>query len=248
MEQENSIRNKQDFQNGKIYIIRNTINDFTYIGSTCQSLSKRMAQHRRDALRTTKKNKMKIHTLMNELDIENFYIELIEYYPCNTRDELYKKEGECIRYYKSELNKIIQGRSRKERNDENRDQYLNRKKEHYEKNKEHYRQKAREYGEQNKVHKQIKNKERYELKKEEINNRKKDRYNKNKDEINQRRREMLQQRKENDENFRKELNEKNREWYAKNKEKQCQRRKELRQLKKIQEQPEQEPETEDIND
>ena len=33
----------------KIYCIRNHIDDQIYLGSTCQSLSKRMAYHRQDA-------------------------------------------------------------------------------------------------------------------------------------------------------------------------------------------------------
>ena len=38
----------KDFKNGKIYCIRNTIDDDIYVGSTCQPLSKRMAKHRVD--------------------------------------------------------------------------------------------------------------------------------------------------------------------------------------------------------
>ena len=33
---------------------------------------------------------------MNELNVENFYIELVEYYPCNTREELFKKRGNVL--------------------------------------------------------------------------------------------------------------------------------------------------------
>ena len=41
-------RQSKDYSQGKIYCIRNTISDEIYIGSTCQSLSQRMAQHRRN--------------------------------------------------------------------------------------------------------------------------------------------------------------------------------------------------------
>ena len=241
MSQELSRKSKVNYQNGKIYIVRNSVNDLTYIGSVCQSLSQRMAQHRVD----TKKNKMnhmKLHKLMNELNVENFYIELMEYYPCNTREELFKKEGECIRQHKPMLNSKIQGRTDKEYREDIRDELLMKKKKHYEQNREHYIQKAKENYEANKEHIDAKRRERYDKKKDEIIAKEIKRYNEKKDEINERRRATMKQRKEEDDNFRKELNRKNREWYAKNKEKQCQRRKELRQTKEQQEQPEQEPE------
>ena len=37
-----------DYKSGKIYCIRNDINDEIYVGSTTQSLSQRMAKHRSD--------------------------------------------------------------------------------------------------------------------------------------------------------------------------------------------------------
>ena len=36
-----------DYNNGKIYTIRNNIDSYIYVGSTCQPLSKRMAIHRK---------------------------------------------------------------------------------------------------------------------------------------------------------------------------------------------------------
>ena len=141
MSQQVSEKSKMDFKNGKIYIVRNTVNDLTYIGSTCQSLSKRMAQHRRDS-KNKQHDTMKLYVSMKELGVNNFYIELLEYCPCNTRGELYKREGECMRNNNSELNSRIQGRTMKERFEENREHYINRKKEHYISKQEHYKQKA----------------------------------------------------------------------------------------------------------
>ena len=113
MEQENTFRRKQNFKHGKIYIIRNTLNDLVYIGSTCQSLSQRMVQHRRD-MNTKRCQEFRLYCIMRELHKDNFYIELLESYPCNTRDELHKREGEYIREYQSKLNKQIAGRTDKE--------------------------------------------------------------------------------------------------------------------------------------
>jgi predicted GIY-YIG superfamily endonuclease len=44
-----------DYKNGKIYCIRNKINDDVYIGSTTQPLSQRMAKHRSEINSTVKK-------------------------------------------------------------------------------------------------------------------------------------------------------------------------------------------------
>ena len=228
MFQEVSRKSKVDFKNGKVYVIRNSVNDLVYVGSTCQSLSQRMAQHRRDC-NNKRHDAMKLYVLMKELGVDKFYIELLEYYPCNTREELYKREGECMRNQEPELNSKIQGRTNEEYRKEEREKVLTGKKEHYNKYKEHYKQQAIEYGKSNKEHVKIKKKEHYEKNRDKILEREKEKYNQNKDEINQRRRAKMKERKEEDEHFRQELNRKYREWYSKNKERQCQRRRELKQ-------------------
>ena len=103
-------RNAKTYANGKIYIIRNTVNESTYIGSTTQLLSLRMALHRK-ATRNPRANKYQIYRTMNELGIDNFFIELIEYFSCNTQEELRRREGELIKQHKSDLNKYIAGRT-----------------------------------------------------------------------------------------------------------------------------------------
>jgi hypothetical protein len=65
----------KDYSNGKIYIIRNNINESTHIGCTTQTLSQRMAQHRSHI--NAKKKLTNLSTLMRELGTENCYIELI---------------------------------------------------------------------------------------------------------------------------------------------------------------------------
>ena len=55
---------------------------------------------------------------MQELDVENFYIELIENYPCNDVYELRAREGYHIREIGT-LNKIIAGRSQKKNGEKN---------------------------------------------------------------------------------------------------------------------------------
>ena len=101
-----------NYRNGKIYQILNTINDECYIGSTCSKLSSRMAKHRYDMKRPRRCN-YKIYQRMKELGCENFYIELICEYPCNSKEQLHAMEGQYIRKLGT-LNERIAGRSNQE--------------------------------------------------------------------------------------------------------------------------------------
>ena len=132
-----------DYKNGKIYCIRNTNDYDVYVGATCSSLSKRMAQHRRNANKHECAHYL-IYKKMNNIGIENCYIELIENYPCNNVDELRAKEGEHIRQIGT-LNKIISGRTQKlyvaehsEKTQEYQKKYREDHKEHNKKYKQNY--------------------------------------------------------------------------------------------------------------
>lgn len=81
------------------------MNDLTYIGSTCQTLTKRMIQHR-SAMKNAKQQHYTLYQTMTELGKDTFYIELIENYPCQTQDELFKREGEKIGEDQSKLNRF----------------------------------------------------------------------------------------------------------------------------------------------
>ena len=103
---------KRDYGNGRIYCIRNSIDNELYIGSTCQSLSKRFQKHKDDS-RGYKKDR-KLYSKINALGIDKFYIELIEKYPCENVEQLRKREGELIREWKPVLNKLVAGRTKDE--------------------------------------------------------------------------------------------------------------------------------------
>ena len=146
-----------DYSKGKIYKILNTIDDEIYVGSTIETLGQRMAKHRHSM---KAKPQYKLYKHMHELDVENFYIELIENYPCNDVYELRAREGHYIRE-KSTLNKKIEGRTRKEWHDDNHEYLLAEKKKYrdthkdymnqYRKeNKEHIQQVVKQYSENNK--------------------------------------------------------------------------------------------------
>lgn len=85
-----------DYINGKIYIIRNNINEKVYIGSTTEDLKTRLRRHRYNA----KKNKRVAMTEpINTLGEFNFNIELLEEYPCHNKIELENIENFWIGFF-----------------------------------------------------------------------------------------------------------------------------------------------------
>jgi len=105
-----------DYKNGKIYKIVCYDTGEIYIGSTVQDLEVRLKGHRgKTGNRCCSKQ---------IIDRGNYYIELIETYPCNSHFELRRKEGE---YQKSIecINHYIAGRTDKEWIEDNKEQLNN---------------------------------------------------------------------------------------------------------------------------
>lgn len=128
-------KRSKDYKNARVYVIRNTKNDKLYIGSTTQSLCQRMNGHRQDA----KKHKhLSLYKAFDELGMQNFYIELLEMYPCENIEQLLKKEGEYIRKYKTYengYNQIISGRTYQEYYQDNKEKILQWNKDYRDQNK-----------------------------------------------------------------------------------------------------------------
>ena len=83
---------EKDYSTGQIYVIKNNVNDMEYIGSTINPLKRRMFDHKSCA----KKDKIKyrkLYTAFNEIGFDNFYIEKIEDYPCDSKKELRLREA-----------------------------------------------------------------------------------------------------------------------------------------------------------
>ena len=139
------------YRNGKIYRIWNTANDKIYVGSTIQPLHRRMIGHRCDA-RKPECPKVKLCEDMNTLGHENFKIQLIEYYPCQTKDELTRREGELIRELKPDLNMQIAERTGKEWVRDNQNRIREKQREYIVRNKDKLTEKQREYFEKNRDH------------------------------------------------------------------------------------------------
>ena len=126
------MKKERDYSTGKIYKIWSFNSDKIYIGSTIQALSERLRGHER-CLKHYKKTGKKYCGSYIILENEHYDIELIEYCPCKTKDELYRREGELQREMNC-VNQLIAGRT---------------KKEHYEDNKEEISKKNKEYREKN---------------------------------------------------------------------------------------------------
>ena len=166
-----------DYKNGKIYQILNTVNDDVYVGSTTQPLCKRLYKHKADA----KVRDCNIHKSIREIGEDNFYIELIETCPCNSREELRAREGYYIRA-RGTLNKKIEGRTQREWVTENKEHIREQKQQYYKDNIEHKKQ----YYEDHKQHIIEQHKQHYEENKESILQRNKRYYEDNNKLINER--------------------------------------------------------------
>ena len=132
-----------NYQNGKIYTIRSPNTEKFYIGATIQPLYKRFGEHKK--LKFNKSNSKEI------LAFGDAFIELLEVFPCNSKIELSKREGELIRLHRDKcVNKYIAGRTQKEWVKDNQEHVKAYKKQNYEENKESIAQKYNGYYQINK--------------------------------------------------------------------------------------------------
>ena len=126
-----------DYQKAKIYKIVDANEEMLYVGSTVNTLARRLAQHK-GCYKKEKKYFTTSHIIFDKYGMENCKILLLENCPCNSKEELSKREGEFIRELNC-VNKQVAGRNHKE--------YL---KEYRENNKEVLAEKAKKYREDNK--------------------------------------------------------------------------------------------------
>ena len=175
-----------NYQNGKIYIIRNTENDLVYIGSTTKAVANRLAEHKY-ATKDPKKQNTRLYVAMNAIGADAFYIELLEDHPCERKEQLNRKEGELIRAYDSirnGYNKELAGRTIKEYCIDHRDELNEYKREYQTLNRDKISKRHQEYRSQHleEIHK--KSKEYYYKNREKILKRQKDHNSEHRDELN----------------------------------------------------------------
>ena len=127
-----------DYQKAKIYrIINDNMPGKVYYGSTCQKLGARMASHRRDAITQNNSSKELFQT-------GKPIIVLIENFPCNSKEELHKRE----RFYienNSCVNKEIPGRTGAEYYQDNKEKFRKYYQEYRENNKEKMKEMNKKY-------------------------------------------------------------------------------------------------------
>lgn len=159
-----------DYQQGKIYLIWSPNTTDVYIGSTCQDLNDRLAQHKYSL-----KNMRECHS-DKIIKYKNAEIELIEAYPCNNKYELAEIERWYIENAICCVNRFMPIKTKEEKDivrkqcDKNRwakkKEILSaKKKERYQANKEILLAKQKAYYQANKQSILDKEKERYAKKK-----------------------------------------------------------------------------------
>ena len=127
--------------------------------------------------------------------VDNFYIELVEEYPCENIEQLRQREGHYIREFGT-LNRNIAGRSKEEWTAENIDHKKELDKKRYMDNHDMELARRKEYRENNKDSIRQYKKTYYEEKKDEILQKRKDRYAEQNDRELQRKKEYYTKNKE----------------------------------------------------
>jgi len=137
-----------DYSKGKIYRIVCDTTGLTYIGSTVETLSKRLTKHICD-YKYYLKGKNHFITSFKILENNNYKIILIDNCPCNSKEELHREERKYIESIEC-VNKIIPTRTDKEYYETNKDKILEYNKKYNETNKDKINEKRRENYEKNK--------------------------------------------------------------------------------------------------
>jgi hypothetical protein len=152
-----------DYKNGQIYRLWTPHTDKYYIGSTCTMLAKRLWTHKADfKCYLNKKRENLTSYKLFEFGIDDVKIELMELFPCNSKKELEKREGELQREHKIYIvNSHIAGQTRKEYYQDNKNKISERHKNRYYEKRDEIRKKANDN---------------YEINKDEINRKARERY------------------------------------------------------------------------
>jgi len=93
-----------NYANGKIYKLVNNVDDEIYVGSTCNPLYKRKYGHKSES---TKHPHLLKSQHFSRLGWENVEIILIENHPCESKQDLLKRERYWIDELKPSLNKAL---------------------------------------------------------------------------------------------------------------------------------------------
>ncbi len=140
-----------------------------YVGSTTQTISRRWAEHMK-SVRRKKIKHLKIYRAIEELGVENFYIEFVEAFPCENKGQLCAREGHHIRLMdsvKNGYNDRVAGRTKNQRYEEDneyRENQLKKQKQRYHSDQEfrenHLKSKKDRYHSDEKCREAVRNRKR----------------------------------------------------------------------------------------
>lgn len=171
------------YQRGKIYKIVCNTTGLTYFGSTCEkALCNRLSKHKYEYNQYLNDKTRCYLTSFEIFTNDNYQIVLVENYPCENKDDLFKRErfhienNDCV-------NRNIPGRTDKEYYIDNKEHLKEKSKNYYHDNKEVIGEKVKVYYENNKKDILDYHKEYYKLNKEEMGEKQKIRNEKNKENI-----------------------------------------------------------------
>ncbi len=140
-----------NYNNGKIYAIRSYNYDKYYIGSTCNTLTKRFSNHKSKYIQYLNNNNHHVSSF-DILEHGDCYIELIENYECKDKNELLRREGELIRLHKKDIvNNVIPKRTIKQWRQDNKNVISQKAAIYYKNNKINIIQKSTIYYKNNKI-------------------------------------------------------------------------------------------------
>ena len=112
-----------DYTQSKIYKITSANSDGVYIGSTTLELDRRLRHHEQQT--QIGRNKC---TSRDIITLGDFRIELLEEFPCDTREELNIREGYWMKQFPNRVNRCLAGRTSMEYHFDNRERLLERMK------------------------------------------------------------------------------------------------------------------------
>jgi len=173
------------YERGIIYKIVDSEEKEAYYGSTIQTLSTRMNEHRRDYKRWKKTGERRMvasYHMFETYGMEHCSIVLVEEYPCNSRGELHRREGEYIRSNEC-CNKQVAGRTLIEHYQDNKEKIREKHKEHYQKNREEALARNKRWREANKERMKELNKQWLEANRDKKNERERIRYKTKKEQV-----------------------------------------------------------------
>jgi hypothetical protein len=175
-----------DYKNGKIYKIVSEQTEKVYIGSTCQTLSQRLADHKRH-FKQYNNGKTDYVTSYEIVKYDDCQIVLIELFPCVQKCELHARE---YHHMKLEINKVnikMPTKPNKEWREDNKEKLKEKHAEYVKANKEHLDMKRKEWTLLNKTKQDEYHKQYRETNHEKILTWHKDFYQNNKEVLNNKR-------------------------------------------------------------